>query len=275
MGHKPTPKNKFELDQMRKAGRLAAEALDMLTDYVEEGIPTSKLDKLCIEFIKDNNATSATIGYGGDPTVGRIPFPSSICTSLNNVVCHGIPSDKDILKNGDIMNIDVTVIVEGFHGDTSRMYFVGDVSDDARKLVDVTYDAMMAGINTIKSGSYLSDIGKAIQATADNAPDTYAVVKDYCGHGIGRVFHDAPMVLHYHPQPGVTDFRLRKGTTFTVEPMINIGTDFGCETMADQWTVLTTSRKLSAQFEHTIAVTEDGVELLTESPKGLHKPPYK
>ncbi|MDD9911867.1 MAG: type I methionyl aminopeptidase [Alphaproteobacteria bacterium] len=260
---KPKPKNSVELTKMRAAGQLAAQVLDFITPHVEVGTNTLKLNDLCHDFILKHNATPAPLNYKG--------FPKSICTSINDVVCHGIPSEKDILKDGDIVNIDVTVILDGYHGDTSRMYLVGNVSDEARKLVDDTYEAMMIGINTIKSGSYLSEVGKAIQEYSDKR--CYGVVRDFCGHGLGKVFHESPPVLHYYPQIGCEDFRLRKGTTFTVEPMINLGT-WEAETMEDGWTARTKDRKLSAQFEHTLAVTEDGVETFTESPKGWHKPPY-
>ena len=261
---KPKPKNNIEIKKMRSAGRLAAEVLDFMTGHVKEGVDTEKLDKLCHDFICDHNAVPAPLNYRG--------FPKSICTSINDVVCHGIPSTKDILKDGDILNIDITVILDSYHGDTSRMFLVADVSEKAKKLVNDTYDAMMKGIATIKSGSKLHQIGKTIQA--DAGAKGYGIVKDYCGHGLGKVFHEAPMVLHYYPQPSGTDLKLRKGLTFTVEPMINLGTH-KCETMDDEWTVKTMDRKLSAQFEHSLVVTEDGVEILTESPKGLHKPPYK
>lgn len=261
---KVKPKNNIELEKMRVAGRLAAEVLDYITDYVEVGVSTEKLNQLCHDFITERDAIPAPLNYRG--------FPKSVCTSINDVICHGIPNDNDVLKDGDIINIDVTVIVNGYHGDTSRMFFVGNVSEENKKLVQDTYDAMMAGINTIKSGSDLQDIGKAIQQFAE--PKGYSVVRDYCGHGIGKTFHDEPMVLHYDAHNSNYKMKLRKGMTFTVEPMINLGTYEG-DVMSDDWTVRTKDRKNSAQFEHTMAVTEDGVEIFTASPKGYTCPPYK
>lgn len=260
---KVTPKNRIEIDKMRAAGKLAAATLDFITPYVKPGVSTLELNDLCDQFINDNGGISACLGYRG--------FPKSICTSVNDVVCHGIPSAKQILQDGDIINIDVTVIIDGFHGDTSRMYLVGNVSDQYKKLVDDTYEAMMLGIKTVKSGSYLSDIGRAIQTFAEARG--YSVVRDYCGHGIGKVFHEEPMVLHYDPKDPRYDLRLRKGMTFTVEPMINLGVATS-HVLDDEWTVLTDDGKASAQFEHTIVVTDDGCELLTASPAGLSKPPY-
>lgn len=261
---KVKPKNNVELKKMRAAGKLGAEVLDYITDFVEVGVSTEKLNQLCHDFILEHNAIPAPLNYRG--------FPKSICTSINDVICHGIPSEKEILKDGDIINIDITVILDGFHGDTSRMFLVGNVSEQDKKLVQDTYDAMMAGINTIKSGSDLSEIGKTIQKFAE--PKGYSVVRDYCGHGIGQVFHDEPMVLHYDPQNSMYNLKLRKGMTFTVEPMINLGAYEG-NVMEDDWTVRTIDGKKSAQFEHTIAVTENGVEILTASPKGYTCPPYK
>lgn len=248
---------------MRRAGRLAAEVLDYITPFVAPGVNTAKLDALCHEFIVKNNAVPAPLNYRG--------FPKSICTSINDVVCHGIPSETDVLKEGNILNIDVTTIVDGYHGDTSRMFYIGAVAPEAKKLVETTYKAMMAGIKTINSGSRIADIGEAIQAVADK--EKYSVVRDYCGHGIGRIFHDEPMIFHYRNQEPRQLVRLRKGLTFTVEPMINQGV-WQTETMDDGWTVRTADRKLSAQFEHTVAVTDNGVEILTESPAGYTLPPY-
>ena len=260
---KVKPKNSVEIEKMRAAGLLAAQTLDFITPHVKPGVSTEALDQLCHDFIVKHGAIPAPLNYRG--------FPKSICTSINDVICHGIPSPEVILQDGDIINIDVTVIVDGFHGDTSRMYFVGDVSAERQKLVATTYEAMMIGIQTVKSGSWLSDIGKAIQQFAESRG--YSVVRDYCGHGIGRVFHDHPMVLHYDAQEPSLDMRLRKGMTFTVEPMINIGTYEGV-TLEDDWTVITADGKDSAQFEHTVLVTDTGFELLTASPKGLTQPPY-
>lgn len=255
--------NRVELEKMRNAGRLAAEVLDMITDHVKEGVTTLELNDICHEFIVKNNAVPAPLNYRG--------FPKSICTSINEVVCHGIPSTEDVLKDGDIMNIDVTVIVDGYHGDTSRMYYIGNVSDDAKHLVNTTYDAMMAGIATVKSGSFVSDIGKAIQPLAES--NGFSVVREYCGHGIHKVFHDDPQILHYEFNDPRFDKRFKKGVTFTIEPMINVG-GWETELLSDDWTVKTRDRKLSAQFEHTMAVTADGVEIFTKSPNGQDKPPY-
>lgn len=260
---KQKPKNNVELNKMRAAGKLAAEVLDFITPYVKEGENTLKLNDLCHDFILKHNAVPAPLNYRG--------FPKSICTSINDVVCHGIPSKDDVLKDGDILNIDVTVILDGYHGDTSRMFFIGNVSDEHKELVKNTYEAMMVGINTVKSGGDIKNIGCAIEDFI--TPKGYGIVREYCGHGIGKVFHSDPMVVHYgtdHPSYGM---KLRKGHTFTVEPMINMG-NAGTELMDDDWTVKTTDRKFSAQFEHTIAVTPDGYEILTESPAGLHYPPY-
>lgn len=261
---KVKPKNNVEIEKMRAAGKLAAETLDMIAEHVKPGVSTEELNTLCHEFIVSRGAIPAPLNYRG--------FPKSICTSKNEVICHGIPSEKDILQDGDIVNIDVTAIVDGFHGDTSRMYYVGNVSPQRKKLVQDTYEAMMLGISTVRSGSMLSDIGKAIQEFAE--AKGYSVVRDYCGHGIGHIFHEQPMVLHYDAKDPRLDMKLRKGMTFTVEPMINIGTYEGI-TLEDDWTVITADGKDSAQFEHTIVVTETGYELLTQSPKGLDYPPFK
>ncbi len=254
---------------MRKAGRLAAECLDMLTGHVAPGVPTEKLDDLVREYVLDNGAVSATIGYRG--------YRHATCISLNHVICHGIPGPK-ALKNGDILNIDVTVIVDGWHGDTSRMYYAGEPKVKARRLVDTTYEAMMAGINAVKPGATLRDIGRAIQTLAEG--EGFSVVRDFCGHGLGRVFHDAPNVVHYAEYKDrfgnthrAADTELRPGMLFTVEPMINDGKP-EVKLLKDNWTAVSRDKSLSAQFEHSIGVTEDGVEIFTLSPKGLHKPPY-
>lgn len=260
---KVKPKNNVQLQKMQDAGKLAAETLDFIAPHVKPGVTTEELNTLCHTFITEHGAVPAPLNYRG--------FPKSICTSVNEVICHGIPSPKAVLKDGDIINIDVTVIVDGFHGDTSRMFYVGDVSPERQKLVEVTYEAMMRGINAVKSGAMLSDIGRAIQTYAEG--EGYSVVRDFCGHGIGEVFHSEPMVLHYDPQNPAFDMKLRKGMTFTIEPMINIGTFDGI-TLDDEWTVITADGKDSAQFEHTIAVTKDGCDILTKSPTGLDKPPY-
>ena len=245
---------------MRRAGRLAAECLDMIGEHVRPGVTTEALDRLCHDFIVAHDAVPAPLNYRG--------FPKSICTSINHVVCHGIPGDR-VLKDGDIMNIDVTVILDGWHGDTSRMYFVGEVKLKARRLVETTYEAMMRGIAQVKPGARLGDIGHVIQSHAE--AERYSVVRDFCGHGLGRVFHDAPNILHYG-QPA-TGIELRQGMFFTVEPMVNLG-KWQVKILSDGWTAVTKDRQLSAQFEHSVGVTADGVEIFTVSPKGLHQPPY-
>jgi methionyl aminopeptidase len=249
-----------EVESMRRAGRLAAETLDMITDHIEPGVTTAALDRLCHDFIVSHDAVPAPLNYRG--------FPKSICTSINHVVCHGIPGDKK-LQDGDIVNVDVTVILDGWHGDTSRMYGVGKVGVKAKRLIDVTYEAMMRGIECVRPGASLGDVGHAIQTFAESA--RFSVVRDFCGHGIGRVFHDQPNVLHYG-QAG-TGAVLQPGMFFTVEPMINLGRP-DVTILPDGWTAVTKDRSLSAQFEHTVAVTEDGHEVFTLSPVGLHQPPY-
>ena len=245
---------------MRRAGRLAAATLDFITPHVQPGVTTEALDRLCHDFIVEAGAVPAPLNYRG--------FPRSICTSINHVVCHGIPGDRT-LRDGDIMNIDVTVILDGWHGDTSRMYLVGDVKLKARRLIDVTYEAMMRGIAAVKPGARLGDIGAAIQAFAE--AQRYSVVRDFCGHGLGRIFHDAPNVLHYG-EAG-RGYELKPGMFFTVEPMINLGR-YDVKILSDGWTAVTKDKSLSAQFEHSVGVTETGVEIFTLSPAGLHKPPY-
>lgn len=246
---------------MRAAGRLAAETLDYITPHVRIGVATEELDDLCRAFIESRGAIPAPLNYKG--------FPKSICTSVNHVICHGIPSDKK-LTDGDIVNIDVTVILDGWHGDTSRMYTLGDVSVKARKLVDVTYDCLMAGIAAVKPGAHLGDIGYAIQQTAE--PNRFSVVRDFCGHGLGRVFHAPPSVNHFGA-PGAGPV-LQPGMFFTIEPMINAG-GWEMKVLADGWTAVTRDRSLSAQFEHTLGVTDTGCEIFTLSPEGYTKPPYK
>ena len=245
---------------MRAAGRLAAEALDALVPMVVPGVSTEAIDEAAHRFIVDAGAVPAPLNYRG--------FPKSICTSVNHVVCHGIPGPKTLQK-GDIINIDVTVIVEGWHGDSSRMFFVGDVGVKARRLCDITYDAMMRGIDLIRPGATTGDIGHAIQTYAES--QRCSVVRDFCGHGLGRVFHDAPNILHYGA-PG-TGTKLKEGMFFTVEPMINLG-KWQVKMLQDGWTAVTKDRSLSAQFEHSVGVTADGFEIFTESPTGLHRPPY-
>ncbi len=246
---------------MRTAGKLAAQTLDMITPHVQPGTTTEALDNICHEFILDHGAVPAPLNYRG--------FPKSICTSVNHVVCHGIPGGK-ALKEGDTINIDVTVIKDGWHGDTSRMFPVGQISVKASRLIQITYEAMMRGIKTVKPGATTGDIGHAIQKYAES--ERCSVVRDFCGHGLGRVFHDAPNILHFGKSgEGVT---LQPGMFFTVEPMINLGRP-EVKVLADGWTAVTRDRSLSAQFEHSLGVTEDGFEIFTSSPAGLHYPPYE
>ncbi|KAJ6644838.1 Methionine aminopeptidase [Pseudolycoriella hygida] len=246
---------------MHIAGNLAAKTLDFITGYVEPGVTTNYLNDLCHEFIISNNATPAPLNYRG--------FPKSICTSVNHVVCHGIPSSK-ILRNGDIINIDVTVIVDGWYGDTSRMYYVGDVGIKAKRLIQVTYDAMMIGIELVKPGIHLGDIGHAIQKYVEK--HNYSVVREYTGHGIGQVFHAEPSVFHYG-RPG-SGIMLEEGMFFTIEPMVNSGHHATILNKLDGWTVTTRDKSLSAQFEHSLGVTKDGFEIFTLSPQNLMYPPY-
>jgi methionyl aminopeptidase len=263
-GAGPSPaisiKTPAEIEKMRVAGRLAAEVLDMITPYVRPGVTTEELDRLCHDYIVNvQKAVPAPLNYKG--------FPKSICTSVNHQVCHGIPGPR-VLKNGDILNIDVTVIKDGWHGDTSRMFFVGEPSIQARRLVRVTYECLWKGIEQVRPGARLGDIGHAIQTHAE--AHGYSVVREYCGHGIGRQFHEDPQVLHYG-RPG-TGIELVPGMTFTIEPMINAGSK-DVKLMPDGWTVVTRDHSLSAQWEHTVAVTEDGYEVLTLSPAG-HDPTH-
>ena len=249
-----TPKTPAEIEKMRVAGRLAAEVLQVVAPHVRPGVSTEELDRICHEHIVNvQGAIPANVGYRG--------FPATICTSVNNVICHGIPSPAKVLKDGDIVNIDVTVIKDGWHGDTSRMYFAGTPPVMARRLVEVTREAMFRGIRTVKPGATLGDIGAAIQTYAEG--ERFSVVREYCGHGIGRVYHEDPQVLHYgRPGEGLV---LKPGMTFTIEPMINEGTR-QTRLLPDGWTVVTRDRKLSAQWEDTVAVTADGVEILTRLP---------
>ena len=245
---------------MRKAGRLTAECLDMLVGEVRPGVSTETIDQLVQEFTFDHGALPATLMYRG--------YKKSTCTSLNHVVCHGIPGDKP-LKEGDIVNVDVTLILDGWHGDSSRMFAVGEVPRRAERLIDVTYDAMMRGIAAIKPGATTGDIGAAIQTYVE--AQHMSVVRDFCGHGLGRLFHDEPNIVHVgRPGEGIV---LRPGMLFTVEPMINLGRPH-VKVLSDGWTAVTRDRSLSAQFEHSIGVTKTGVEVFTTSPKGLDKPPY-
>ena len=239
---------------MRVAGRLASEVLQMIEPHVQPGISTGELDAICHRYITEQqDAIPAPLNYRG--------FPKSICTSVNHVVCHGIPGDKR-LKKGDILNIDITVIKDGYHGDTSKMFFVGEPPLRARRLVDVTYECMALGIRMVRPGVRLGDIGYAIQMHAENA--RFSIVREYCGHGIGREFHEDPQVLHYG-RPG-TGYELVPGMTFTIEPMVNAGKRH-VKLLPDNWTVVTKDRSLSAQWEHTVLVTEDGYEVLTLRPE--------
>ncbi len=251
---------KESFEKIRIAGSLAASALDEVTPYVKPGVTTSKLDKICYEFIKDNGGFSAPLYYRG--------FPKSCCTSTNHVVCHGIPTNK-VLNEGDIVNIDVTSIVNGWHGDTSRMFFVGEVSVKSKNLVSTTYNSLMKAISIIKAGVYLGDIGETIQNYVEK--NGFSVVRDFCGHGIGKVFHELPNVLHYGKKG--EGIKLEAGMIFTVEPMVNVG-NFNTKILSDGWTAVTKDKSLSAQFEHTIGVTDTGVEIFTKSKKNYKQPPY-
>lgn len=242
-----------EIEKMRKAGQLAAQLLDYLEPMVVPGVSTLELNDAAEEWTRKHGATSAPLGYHG--------FPKSICTSVNEVVCHGIPNAKQILRSGDIINIDVTPIVEGYHGDTSRMFFVGEPSPVAKKLVEVTEECLRRGISAVRPGGKIGDIGAAIQEYAE--AQGFSVVRDFVGHGVSRIFHTAPQIPHYGTRG--KGKKLRPGMVFTIEPMINEGT-WEVEVLEDKWTAVTKDRKLSAQFEHTIAVTEAGVEILTLHP---------
>ena len=245
---------------MAKAGRLVAEVLDLLVDEVKPGVTTEALDEFVYAFAMEHGAIPAPLNYRG--------FPKSICTSLNHVVCHGIPGPR-ALKEGDILNIDVTLIVDGWHGDSSRMYAVGKIPRAAERLLEVTYNALMRGVAAVKPGATTGDIGAAIQTYAES--ERCSVVRDFCGHGLGRVFHDRPNILHYG-EPG-EGLQLKPGMLFTIEPMINLGKPH-VKILSDGWTAVTRDRSLSAQFEHTVGVTETGCEVFTVSPRGLDRPPY-
>ena len=251
-------KEKFE--KMRIAGNLAAKTLDMLTENIKEGITTDYIDKLGYEFIRDNGGYSAPLYYRG--------FKKSLCTSLNHVVCHGIPSDR-ILRDGDAVNVDVTAIINEHYGDTSRMFCIGKTPIKLNKLIDVTHESMMRAIKILKPGIKLGDIGYEIQSFVED--QGFSVVKDFCGHGISTIFHEPPNILHYGKKNSGMD--LRPGMTFTIEPMINSG-KFHVKMLNDGWTAVTKDKSLSAQFEHTLGITENGYEIFTESAKGYSKPPY-
>ena len=250
-----------DFEGMRKSGKLAAETLDYITPFVEPGITTGELDRLCHDYITQRGGVPAPLNYRG--------FPKSICTSINHVVCHGIPGEKK-LKDGDIINIDVTTIVDGWHGDTSRMFYVGKkIPIKAKRLVEVTYEAFCRGMEMAKPGNSLGDIGYAIQSYAEK--NRCSVVRDFCGHGLGKVFHAAPNILHYG-EPG-TGLILKEGMFFTIEPMINLG-HWAVKILPDDWTAVTKDRSLSAQFEHSIGITAEGHEIFTKSEKSYDCPPY-
>ncbi|MDR3499207.1 MAG: type I methionyl aminopeptidase [Parvibaculum sp.] len=245
---------------MRKVGRLSGAALDMLVPLIKPGVTTEEIDRAVYDFGLANGALPATLGYRG--------YRHSCCTSINHVVCHGIPGDR-ALRDGDIVNVDVTYILDGWHGDTNRMYFVGDVPRKAARLCEVTYEAMMRGIGAVKPGATLGDIGAAIQEYAEG--ERCSVVREFCGHGVGLVFHDMPNILHYGRRG--EGAKLKEGMIFTIEPMINAGKP-GVKILSDGWTAVTRDRSLSAQFEHSIGVTATGAEIFTKSPAGLDCPPY-
>ncbi|MDP1928509.1 MAG: type I methionyl aminopeptidase [Thiobacillus sp.] len=252
-----TIKTGAEIEGMRIAGRLGAEVLDYITPFVKPGVTTGELDRLCHDYMVNVQGTiPAPLNYAPS---GHNPYPKSICTSVNNQICHGVPGDK-VLKNGDIVNLDITVIKDGWHGDTSRMFVVGETTPQARRLIQITYEAMWIGIDQVKPGARLGDIGHAIQRFAEKSG--YSVVREFCGHGIGRVFHEDPQVLHYG-KPG-TGLLLEAGMTFTIEPMINAGKR-DIRQLPDGWTIVTKDRSLSAQWEHTVLVTETGFEVMTVS----------
>ena len=249
---------KFE--KMRIAGKVASKTLDMITDHIKPGITTEKIDNMCYEFIKDNGGHSAPLFYRG--------YKKSVCTSLNHVICHGIPSDRT-LEEGDILNIDVTAIVNNYYGDTSRMFAVGEISVKAKNLINSTYESMMNAIKILKPGSKLGDIGYEIQSYVEEKG--FSVVRDFCGHGISNTFHEPPNILHYGKKD--TGQELKPGMTFTIEPMINAG-KYESRLLNDGWTAVTKDKSLSAQYEHTLGITENGYEIFTESVKGYTKPPY-
>ena len=249
---------KFE--KMRIAGKVASKTLDMITDHIKPGITTEKIDQICYEFIKDNGGHSAPLFYRG--------YKKSVCTSLNHVICHGVPSDRT-LEEGDILNIDVTAIVNDYYGDTSRMFAVGEISVKAKNLIHSTYESMMNAIKILKPGSKLGDIGYEIQSYVEEKG--FSVVRDFCGHGISNTFHEPPNILHYGKKD--TGQELKPGMTFTIEPMINAG-KYESKLLNDGWTAVTKDKSLSAQYEHTLGITENGYEIFTESVKGYTKPPY-
>ena len=256
-----TDKNLEAFEKTRLAGTIAANTLDEVSKIIKPGITTEQIDELCFDFINDNKAYSAPLFYRG--------YPKTCCTSTNHIVCHGIPTNK-VLKDGDIINVDVTAYKDGWHGDTSRMFYVGDVSVKAKKLVETTYKSMIEGIKVLEKKSTVGDVGYAIQTFVER--EGFSVVRDFCGHGIGEYFHKEPNILHYGSQGKGP--KLIEGMIFTIEPMINEG-DYETKTLNDGWTAVTKDKKLSAQFEHTIGITSDGYEIFTSSKKGLNFPPYK
>ena len=251
---------KESFEQTKIAGSLAAGALDEVTSFVKPGITTDQLDEICYEFVRDNGGYSAPLFYRG--------FPKSCCTSANHVVCHGIPTNK-FLEDGDIINIDVTTVVNGWHGDTSRMFYVGEVSTKSKNLISATYQSMMKAISIIRNGIKLGDIGEIIQTYVEEKG--FSVVRDFCGHGIGTTFHEPPNILHYGKKG--EGIELQTGMLFTVEPMINEGT-YHTKVLRDGWTAVTKDKSLSAQFEHTVGVTKNGFEIFTKSKKQYEQPPY-
>ena len=255
--------NKYseKFEKMKIAGNLAANTLDMITDFVKPGVSTNKIDQLCYEFIRDNGGYSAPLFYRG--------FKKSLCTSLNHVVCHGIPSDR-VLDDGNILNVDVTAIIDNHYGDTSRMFCIGKTSVKASNLINATYESMMKAINILKPGIKLGNIGYEIQSYVEDKG--FSVVKDFCGHGISNIFHEYPNILHYGKKN--TGIELESGMTFTIEPMINSG-KFDVKILDDGWTAVTKDKSLSAQFEHTVGITENGYEIFTKSAKDYSRPPYK
>ena len=254
--------NETDFEGMRIAGRAAASTLDFITDYVSSGISTYDLDKIIAEHTKKQGGICAPLNYNG--------FPKHCCISVNDVICHGIPSKKKFLNDGDIVNIDVTTIINGYHGDTSRMYIVGDVDDNTKKLIDITYESMMKAISICKPGVKLSEVGKIIQNMCE--PLGFSVVRDFCGHGTGKIFHDEPNVLHYY-DPENDNIIMKEGMIFTIEPMINTGS-YEMYIEKNDWTARTVDGGLSAQFEHTLGITKKGVEIFTKSLLGYTKPPY-
>ena len=257
-----TIKNEDDIRKMRVAGKLAAEVLDFITPHVQHGVTTEEIDRLCHDYMVNTQDTvPAPLNYAPP---GHAPYPKSICTSINNQICHGIPSDR-LLKKGDVVNIDITVIKDGYHGDTSRMFYVGEPSIQAKRLCEITYQSMWKGIREVRPGARLGDIGFSIQQFAES--HGFSIVREFCGHGIGKVFHEEPQVLHYGKNG--TGLELKEGVTFTIEPMVNAGKK-DIRMMPDGWTVVTKDRSLSAQWEHTILVTKNGYEVLTVSE---HTPP--